>query len=60
MSILLSLNSVCPGDHTLEGNAEDIATNPGLCFGHLNLVEVMNKTKGHQQNCFSDGTLINK
>lgn len=42
MSILLSLNSVCPGDHTLEGNAEDIiATHPGLCFGHLNLLEVM-------------------
>lgn len=66
---LLSLNSVCPGDHTLEEYPKDIiATDPGLCFGHVNKAEVMyqfktasdssqTKPKAIIKSCFSDGII---
>lgn len=64
----LFMNNVCPGDHTLEEYLKDIATDPGLCFGHVNKVEVMyqfktasdssqTKSKAIIKSCFSDGII---
>lgn len=74
MSMLLSLNSVCLGDHTLKGNSKNIvATDPGLCFGHMKKIVVIyqfwtqplivpksTKPKAIIKLCFSEGIVVNK